>query len=183
MLIAFSGAQCSGKTTLINLLRENDKLKKFKITEKEIRNLTNKGFEINEKGDNQTQLQVMNIHLNNILSKENKILDRCMLDCFCYTQYLYKKGKIKKFIYEIIKKAFISTVYSEYSIIFYTKPDFKFIEDGVRSNKNDFRNKIDKIFEEVIKEYNVPVIRLEGSIEERIKIINKIIEERGTHKC
>lgn len=181
MLIAFSGAQCSGKTTLINLLKENEKLKNFDITEKEIRNLTNKGFEINEEGDSQTQLQVMNIHLNNILSNKNKILDRCMLDCFCYTQYLYEKGKIERFIYELIKKAFTEVIYSKYSIIFYTKPDFKFIEDGVRSNKNNFRNKMDEIFEELIKKYDVPVIRLEGSIEKRIKIINDIFKEKGVY--
>lgn len=183
MLIAFSGAQCSGKTTLINLLKENNKLKNFKITEKEIRNLANKGFEINENGDNQTQLQVMNIHLNNILSKENKILDRCILDCFCYTQYLYEEGKIERFIYEIIEKVFINTIYSKYSIIFYTKPDFEFIEDGVRSNKNDFRNKMDEIFEKIIKEYNVPVVRLKGSTDERMKMVNEILEERGAYKC
>ena len=100
MLIGFTGAQCTGKTTLLNLLKEDlcgNKFKKasdgvyrdeWNFVPEVTRKVMREGLSINEDGDNLTQLFILKEHLQNhvVASSEKWILDRCILDGYVFTK-------------------------------------------------------------------------------------------------
>src|SRR6056300_857795 len=79
MRIAFTGAQSTGKTTLLNALKADEAFRyKYEFIDEITRRMQKKGLKINEAGGNTTQLLIMNEHIKNLLY-ENVIMDRCML--------------------------------------------------------------------------------------------------------
>jgi hypothetical protein len=72
-------------------------------------------------------------------------------------------------------------LYDRIDIIFYTDPsDVKLIDDGVRSIDIEFRNNIIYKFEQFIKSKDTAneskIIRLKGTVEERLQTIEKYIK-------
>jgi nicotinamide riboside kinase len=175
MKIAFTGAQSTGKTTLLNKLKEDSNYYTFTFVDEITRRMTKHGLQINEGGDNMTQLLIMNSHLKNIL-KGDVIMDRCVLDGVVYTRYLYEKGQISEWVMDYAEKIF-QLIIENYDYIFYLIPEFDIKDDGVRSIDSDFRNQIVKLFDQYILECEVPVIRITGSLEERIKQIKEAVNE------
>lgn len=173
MLISFSGAQSTGKTTLLNKLKEDKNLSNYKFIDEITRNIQRKGYKINEMGDSETQKLIMDSHLENS-EFESAILDRCSLDGLCYTEYLYNKGNISEDVMNYTKDIFEKTI-KKYNIIFYLKPEFEIVNDNVRSTNKEFQNEIVKLFDKNIEKYNINVIQLTGSVEERLKTIYKNI--------
>ena len=65
-----------------------------------------------------------------------------------------------------------------YDKIFYLKPEFDIVDDGVRSSSVQFRDEIASIFERYIAEYNLKkhnIVELSGSVEERLEAIKRVI--------
>ena len=88
MLVSFTGAQSSGKTTLLRWFLENQQWMSVDEVTRRIR-LT--GLEINDDGSNynNTQLAISADHIQNIFTYSDKdsntILDSCIVDGFVYT--------------------------------------------------------------------------------------------------
>ena len=103
MLISFTGAQSSGKTTSLN--HWNDCRNHWNVVPEVTRKLKRQGFEINDGGGDyiDTQTAILTDHLNNIFSYTNTdmdtILDRCIIDGFIYTRYFRMEGKVVKEVY------------------------------------------------------------------------------------
>ena len=97
MVISFTGAQSTGKSTLLEMLKTDKRFRKFDFVPEITRRLTKQyNLNINEDGDEFTQLAILNSHLHNYLVYRNKnvILDRFILDCFMYITYQYYTGKV-----------------------------------------------------------------------------------------
>ena len=175
MKIAFTGAQGTGKTTLLNMLKHQPNIQyKYEFIDEITRRMLKKGLQINEQGDNTTQLLIVNEHIKNTLYTDC-VLDRCILDGFVYTTWLYDNNKVKGWVYQYSKQVFYHYKDS-YDYIFYIKPEFDIENDGVRSNNIRFRDEISALFETYIHEINVPIITLTGTAEERIKTINDTVK-------
>jgi len=177
MLISFTGAQSSGKTTLLN--HWNDCRNHWKVVPEVTRKLKRQGFEINDDSSNyiDTQIAILTDHLNNIFSYSNidmdTILDRCIVDGFIYTRYFRMEGKVDEFTDRMFTKMFKRYI-SKYDYVFYTSPyDVALISDGERSMSESFRNKIIRLYEELILNKYPNVFVLEGSVESRY---NKMVE-------
>ena len=102
MVISFTGAQSTGKSTLLNKLEVEDRFRKFNFVPEITRSLKKKyNLDINEDGNEFTQLITVNSHLYNYLDYKGKdvILDRCILDGLVYTTYQYHTKKVSKEIY------------------------------------------------------------------------------------
>ena len=177
MLISFTGAQSSGKTT--SLRHWNDCMNHWNVVPEVTRKLKRQGFEINDDGGNyiDTQIAILTDHLNNIFAYSNKdmdtILDRCIVDGFIYTRYFRMEGKVDEFTDMMFTRMFKRYI-SKYHYIFYTSPyDVALINDGERSMSESFRNRIIKLYEDLILDKYPNVFVLEGSVETRY---NKMIE-------
>jgi len=177
MLISFTGAQSSGKTTLLN--HWNDCTNHWNVVPEVTRKLKRQGFDINDDSDNytDTQIAILTDHLNNIFSYSNTdmntILDRCLVDGFVYTRYFRMNGKVDEFTDKVFSYM-LNKYISRYDYIFYTSPyDVALINDGERSISESFRNKIIKLYEKLILNKYPNVFVLEGSVESRY---NKMVE-------
>jgi len=185
MIISFTGAQSTGKTTLLNLIKDyNPYLESIDEVTRRIKREYN--LPINEDGGDITQTMIMSDHIANIYKKYDNdvVLDRCALDGVVYTQWLHNKGKVSKEVLLWAKKIY-NTLIDKYDVIFITSPnDVPLVDDGERSIDKDFRDEIIDIFNMYIddmkiysREVNLFVV--EGSVEERMKYIKNILEVKG----
>lgn len=174
MKIAFTGAQSTGKTTLLDAIKSNQDYRyNYEFIDEITRRMVKKGLKINEAGSNTTQLLIMNEHIKNLLY-ENVIMDRCALDGIVYTHWLYNQGNIEKWVFEYAYNVF-KHYKDRYDYIFYLKPEFKLVDDGVRSTNIQFRDEIVTLFEKYSQEISIPLINLTGTVEERVQEVNKIV--------
>lgn len=179
MIVSFSGAQSTGKTTLLNHLREKNCHIAFVP---EVTRLVKRTYNlpINEDGSDVTQLMIMTEHLRNAFmfsDNQHVILDRCALDGLVYTQWLYNEGKVDISTLKVAHTIY-NQIISRYDLIFYTSPDDVLLtDDGERSIDEKFRHGIIEIFKGHVATYP-NIITLRGTVEERLKTIKKEIESR-----
>ena len=177
MIISFTGAQSTGKTTLLNELKKWKEFEDYVFIDEITRNVSKLGMNINEKGDDATQTAIMNAHIENLKKGDNLILDRCSLDGVVYTHYLYSHGRVSRDTFDYARQIFTETCL-KYDKIFYLKPEFDIVNDGVRSSSVQFRDEIADIFERYITEFNLGkwnVVELSGSVEDRLEAIKKVM--------
>jgi len=183
MLISFSGVQSSGKTTLLKACKELY-FDRFQFVD-EVTRLVKREFNvpINEEGTGLTQCLIINKHIENALrfrETQGAILDRCILDGYCYTGYLTLEGSVPQWVFDYSKRVFEKLI-SQYDVIFYTEPaDVQLVDDGERSINIEFRNKMIEIFEFVLNKHHDgllrnKLVRLKGSVEERIEAIKLVL--------
>lgn len=163
--ISISGSHSTGKSTIINALKEIPELsKRFTFKGEILRDIKRMGININEYGSDETQLLVMSKFLE-YATIPNTILDRCSLDGLVYTTYLYEKNQVKKSTLRVAEAIFENV---KYDIYFYIAPEFNIIPDGVRSENAEFRDRVAELFEEYMESYRLKAIRLTGNVEQRV---------------
>jgi nicotinamide riboside kinase len=181
MLISFSGAQSTGKTTLLNHIQSLNNHIKFVP---EITRLIKRDYNlpINEDGSDLTQMLIISEHLRNAykadISDNHYILDRCSLDGLVYTYWLCCKQKVNMNVYSMAYSVYEKTI-NKYDIIFYTSPDdVKLTDDGERSTDSKFRDEIIDQFNQYIDTLD-NVIILRGTVKERLQIIKDTLLKKG----
>ncbi|MDH3927677.1 MAG: ATP-binding protein [Deltaproteobacteria bacterium] len=185
MIVSFTGAQSTGKTTLLNLIGD---LNPYLDSVDEVTRRIKREFDlpINEDGSDVTQSMIMADHIANVYRKYDSdvILDRCAMDGVVYTHWLYNTGKVSK---SVLKWA--QTIYQElisnYDVIFYTSPDdVPLVDDGERSVNMDFRDDILTLFDDYISGLIISgeadnIYKVKGTVEERMTFIKKVLEDKG----
>jgi|688.fasta_scaffold437642_3 thymidylate kinase len=179
MIVSFTGAQSTGKTTLLNACKEvySDK---FSFVD-EVTRLVKRNYNvpINEEGTDITQLFIINTHIENAFKVYDKpngvILDRCIIDGLVYTGYLALEGKVSKWVFKYAKNVF-NLLIPKVDKIFYTHPgDVELVADGERSVDLEFRKKIIDLFDLTFELYEEKlenkVVILKGTVEERMEQI------------
>jgi len=181
MRVSFTGAQSTGKTTLLNKCKEV--YKDYKFVD-EVTRYVRKTYDvkINEIGGTETQLYILAEHIKNHLKPdENLILDRCILDGYVYTKYQVENKKVSEQVLHAFNGVF-AVLIDKLDYIFYTDPsDVKLVDDGERSVDYKFRDDIIFLFEDLINYKMSPknrekVIRLSGTVEERMKTIEEYLK-------
>lgn len=175
--IGITGAQSVGKTTLLNALRSEKTLASFTVCDEVTRRVKSYGIPINEEGNDVTQRLVMNEHIYNIVMHGHMITDRTALDGLVYTTYLYKKGKLTKATLDHVYAVF-KTIWPQYNYVFYIEPEFDIVNDGVRSTDVFFRDEISELFKQTIIKEKLSLIRVTGSVRNRVDTIIRILEGR-----
>jgi thymidylate kinase len=144
MKISFTGIQSSGKTTLLKKCKEHYG-DKYTYVDEVTRPALAKGLAINEQGGDETQMFIIQSHMDNAL-KENVIMDRCIIDGFLYTEYLYDMGKVSQGVWKHAIDIYLDLMPS-LDLIFYTEP-VDLVDDGVRSVDHKFREAMHQRFED-----------------------------------
>lgn len=178
MRIALIGTHCSGKTTLLNLLKKESRFNNYSFKEEPIRVVSKYGFEINEKANDESQLAMLSLHLMN-LQEDNFISDRSLLDLYIYVEYLNRKNKvISQKTVDFIKEITFNNLY-KYDYLFYCMPEFGLDTDGFRSLDKEFQDGIHKLFIDTLHILDLKnVYLLKGNSEDRLKELIKTIEEK-----
>ena len=197
MIFSFTGAQSTGKTTLLKRLIEANKGVDnwnfpFEFVP-EVTRLVRRQYEvsINEGGDDITQMLIMTEHIRNVYGGKtdrllrgiHQIYDRCALDGVVYSHYLLDKGKISRTTYEACELIY-KKLRNKYDVIFYTSPkDVELVDDGERSVDVHFREDIIDLFNLYLYSINKDnkdkprVILLEGTLEERLETIKSALDK------
>lgn len=177
MNIVFTGTHGTGKTTLLNILREQTHLPLiFDFVTETARSLKKEDkAKINEDGDDASQFAIALKNYEIYINHKNFISDRCLLDVLCYTRYLYLHNKVS-----LDALHFIETLFKQvrYDVLFYIEPEFQLIGDGTRSLNIEFRDGVKECFNYYIKHWNIPVVRLSGTIDERLKTIKETLTDK-----
>ena len=190
MIFSFTGAQCTGKTTLLkHLYKENGDYPFVFVPE--VTRLIRREYNmpINESGDDLTQMLIMTEHVRNIFRDRadhivrgvHQILDRCALDGIVYSHYLLDKGKINRATYDACDLIYKKLI-NRYDVIFYTShEDVELVDDGERSVDKIFREDIIGLFD-MYMQYNIiedgpRIVHLEGTVKERLKTIKSTLDK------
>ena len=177
MRIGITGAQSVGKTTLLNALRSEKFFRDYIICDEVTRRVKSYGLPINEGGTDVTQRLIMNEHIYNVFMHENMLTDRTALDGLVYTTYLYKQNQVSNGMYKHVRDVFYK-VWPKYDMVFYIEPEFDIVDDGVRSINKNFRDEIAEMFDSVIEKERLSMIRVSGSVRNRVDTILGILEGR-----
>lgn len=183
MLVGFTGAQCTGKSTLLSLCK--DHFKDWNFVDEVTRKVARDGHDINTDGNDMTQLHILKEHLENHTTTKNTILDRCILDGFVYTKWLVDQGLVQRWIGTYARNL-LHFLSDRLDLILYTCPDdIEFEDDGVRSTDLEFRNNIIDIYNHILSEggalpgkneWRNKVVRLTGSVDQRMDTILKHVK-------
>ena len=177
MRIGITGAQSVGKTTLLNALRSEKLFKDYVICDEVTRRVKGYGLPINEDGTDNTQRLIMNEHIVNVFMNGNMLTDRTALDGLVYSTYLFKNNQINNNTMKYVKEVFHKVWYS-YDYVFYIEPEFDIVDDGVRSINKQFRDEIAELFEYIIEKENLSMLRVKGSVRNRVNTIIDHLEGR-----
>ena len=189
MIFSFTGAQSTGKTTLLNHLHKCNGDYPFEFVP-EVTRLVMRDYEmpINENGDDLTQMLIMTEHVrnvyrnkaNNLIRGMHQIFDRCALDGIVYSLWLQHNDKISRRCYDACDLIY-EELKDKYDIIFYTSPDdVKLVADGERSINAKFRSDIINTFNIFLdRGYDGKVVILKGNVEERLETIKSALAEHN----
>ena len=166
MRIVFTGTHGTGKTTLLEEMRKDPHFSRFAFITNLTRDIMKRGFSINQDGDDRTQLALLSAHLNT-LTKDNFILDRSLVDICAYNRYLNSLGKVSAEVVAFAESMLAENA-SKYDVIFYLKPEFAPVADGIRSTYISYRDAIAENIDDLLSRYSIPSVHLHGSVEERV---------------
>lgn len=174
MKVVISGAQSVGKTTLLNRIKEERP--DFEYLSYITRAIQDRGFKINEAGTDETQIEMLK-EFKRRANLDNVIMDRSILDGVVYTHYLYKEGQVSlKTLKEFLMV--FTDVINLYDKMLYIKPEFDIVEDGCRSTNIKFRDDVVELFDYYIDIYNLDVIVISGTVEERVSQLLNALEHK-----
>lgn len=183
MRISLSGTHSSGKSTLFVELQKQSEFKDWTFIPGPTRKIKSMGFEINETGGDATQLLCLSVDLQNLFFNEGKnvISDRCLLDTYIYTKYLFMTKQVSQSTFESIGLIWEQYKRSYDLILFPNHFEVHIEDDGERSINRNFRDGIYHLFLEEINK-NIEILNcysVGGSVEERVTGIKEIIKLYG----
>ena len=169
MRISISGAQCTGKSTLINALKKE--LPDYEIQRESVRYLVaNYGFEI-KAANTDLQLALLNWQTRSLYEHTDILLDRSFIDSTSYMLYYHKRRQpeVPFGVYNYIMDT-AKALAQRIDLFIFLKPEFELIDDGFRLLDKDQQEEITELMEDLFEKFNVEhkVLRVTGSLEDRV---------------
>lgn len=180
--IAIVGTHCTGKSTLIQDLKNRTSEEGIHFIKQVNRECHKYGLKINEEANDLTQLYIAANDLKQIIeAPQDKIVisDRCILDTLVYTKSMQFKGRVLRETFDSILTLFRNSI-DKYTHLIWLRPEFEVVSDGVRSVDEVWRKELDEEFSYFITSIQgtgLKIITLSGSREERVNKFLEIINE------
>lgn len=177
MKIIFTGAQGTGKTSVLNDFKE----KGHDVVTEVVRNLSKKGVKINKDGDEKGQTKIFNEYKKIFSEKQDFISDRGLIDVVAYTVYLARHGKVsEEFANKQIKQLHKFVINNPDFFYCYFPIEFEVVDDGVRDLDEEFRNEISEIILSLLGALGLSFILVTGTLEERVGKVQELIDWKET---
>ena len=169
MRVVLCGSHSTGKTTLLPHFPE------LKIIPEFARELFKKGYPLNQKTTQEGQTLIFNKSLEALLTEDNFIADRSLIDVYAYTinSENYIETWTKFYMHNNILRHF-----HKYDKVIYVPivPEVDLAMDGVRDADQEYRKKIDTDIQYYLRNFKVPYYTLQSvSIEDRVAEVKRII--------
>lgn len=168
--ICLSGAQGTGKTTVLNLFKESG----YPVITEVVRNLVKtKGIPINQQGTDETQRMVFDAYVDVLGSTGKYVSDRGLTDVISYTAAGVSEGKVSKAVLDEQEQVLEEFHKNNQDIVYVYFPiEFPVVADGTRSTDEKYRKVIDNLIHDtldVLTEGNY--LTVHGTPEERFRQI------------
>jgi GTPase SAR1 family protein len=168
MKIVIAGAQCTGKSTLLNELKKEVTLSHFTFFNEIVRSLVKEeGIKINRNADYESQISIFKKHKENSLIPDF-VSDRSSIDAFVYSYKNFKAGCFTENEFLEFESLFLETS-SLYDKIFFLPVEFEITSDGFRDTDKSYQKEINDLFLEVFYLYGINFISLTGDIIQRLE--------------
>lgn len=188
MKYLLTGAQGTGKTSIMDALSCNlQKLQNITRT-----CITNNNLSINENSNDNTQKAIFDAYYKALTENDNYVAERSLFDVYAYTRYtrymhIQDKQEFSLDIYDKMSKIIDEQIEllenfikeNPDAIYFYIPIEFKIQPDGVRSTNEYFQKYIDHIILDCLYGFKVKFYKITGTVEERVKKIQEIIEQNN----
>lgn len=182
---SISGTHCTGKTTLIEKLKEvyrdNPEVSFYKSS---TRDALKYGLTINEEASDEGQIYIASrdiVSFYELGTTPIVVSDRSIIDTYVYSYYFWSKGLIGRETVDYIS-GLCSKMISKYEKIFLLPIELPLVRDGVRSEDEEFRNEIGKVFDDMFSFppteylYKDKIVVVRGSVESKVKQIQEYIK-------
>lgn len=169
MKIIYTGAQSTGKSTILRHYKDLG----YPVITEVVRNLSKQGIKVNEQGDTSGQELIFDTYYDILSRSKNYISDRGLTDVLAYTKYLYDRDRVsQRTLNEQLHSLKIFNQAHSDILYIYFPIEFPVVDDGFRSKDENFREEIDKNILDILINNNIPYLKISGSVEERIKLMN-----------
>jgi len=181
MNIAFTGSHCTGKTTLLHSVVEkysNDD--SFGYITKIAQKIIDKGYPLNTEANTDSYIHYINDQLiaeRNMVNCKLFISDRTLLDPLAYALVNEKLPRpyVRDYLIDMIKNIWLLEK-ERYDLYIYFPVEYPMFFNGIRPSDEEYRMNIDKMIYQILNEYSVNYITMNGDVEERKRKIFEIIE-------
>lgn len=172
--IIFTGAQGTGKSTILNHFKENG----YPVITEVVRTLAQEGIKINEEGTIKSQEIIFETYKQLLSNCSGMVFsDRGLTDVASYTAYLaiaeHNFDAMKLLIQEL--EAIREWNKKNDAVYFYFPIEFPVVDDGVRSTDEKYRKFINDYIKFVLDYLKIDYHTVTGTVEERIKFIENYL--------
>ena len=181
MKMAFVGTHCTGKTTLLDQLKEKySGDDSFGYITEVARKIIERGYPLNAEANTDSYIH----YINDQLSAESVInnyklfvSDRTLLDPLAYALVNRELPRpyIQDYFIDMMKNVWLLEK-ARYDLYIYFPIEFPMRFDGVRPSDEEYRTTVDKMIHRLLIEHSVPFVTINGAMNEREQKILAIIE-------
>lgn len=182
MRIGFTGAQGTGKTTLLRAVEENDM--GYAVVPSTAREALKAGYKLNREADPLSQLvtTVSRVALeDNLYRLHGKTIgDRTPLDSLAYTAYQMalvwpSQMHVPGYYWNISEQLVVEHMH-KYDHIFYFPPYFAPKRDGVRDGDVQYQNSIDEIIKRFLNMHDIRYHTIpDTNTQQRLSFLTKAV--------
>lgn len=180
--IAFTGSHCTGKTTLLNDIKNAlpSEIIVNSVTEV-ARKIIEKGYPLNMDATIDSYVHYINDQLEEEKNKMNKcdvfISDRTLLDPVAYAMVNSKLPRpyIPQYFIDMMKNVWLMEK-GNYDFYVYFPVEFDLEMDGIRPFDENYRREVDETIEVLLKENGIKYIKITGNREKRKKYLLTLIK-------
>lgn len=171
----FTGTHCTGKSTILSMMEASG----YNVIMHNVIRDMSKNNEIDALYNNSTEEsqqrifdRIMTILIDN--KDEDYVSDRGLIDVVAYS--IANNLSIVPLQLKELKK------FSEENrgiVYFYFPIEFPIVEDGVRSTDEGYRRRVDESIVAIADMLRIPLIRVEGNVEERYNYVKEFMAVMG----
>lgn len=172
MRVLFTGAQGTGKTTIIKSLP--DTLTKIQGITRSV--VQKNGFQFNDGATDESQRAIFDTKKKALEETPEFVSERSLIDVLSYTWYQFQNGKcsVAEFARQYSETLNFIRNHPD-DVYMYFPIEFELVADGTRSVDSQYQKDIDKCIKILLDTFHVNYITMTGSVENRLKIFKNVV--------